>query len=209
MPRCDIKKGKVWAKPNHSLTRGHHSWCPASYTPGCTTTPCKRMYMGLVWTCEDCHNRKGSRSTGRYWGRRKSPQGAGLACIKPCLCKGLTQNRTQLWYPGCSEGSKSRLSQCCDENFLVGNSSTRKHFGNTRPESAAGPRASSGRNGLSFPIFIPSLSVCFPIRGAFSWKMVRSVVFHIADNSASRVNAQFFISAMSSHQPGSWSSGCP
>lgn len=121
-------KGKIWAKPNCMLIQGcptgvHFATllgahqCPAK---GCTWFG---ISLGLKWQ---------QWSRGRYLpGRevlrqKENPPAAEISCFKLYLCKGLTWSLVQFQYPACSEGSKSRPSQCCDENITGENSSTAK-----------------------------------------------------------------------------------
>lgn len=120
----------MWAKPNCMLTHG----CPIGvHLPTllgahqCSAKGCTWIGIDYGWDWNDNSEAEGDTCpAGRYWGRRKVHQGAGIFCIKLYLCKGLTWNLVQFWHPACSEGSKSRPSQCCDENFTGENSSTAK-----------------------------------------------------------------------------------
>lgn len=86
----------MWAKPNCMLTHG----CPIGvHLPTllgahqCSAKGCTWIGIDYGWDWNDNSEAEGDTCpAGRYWGRRKVHQGAGISCIKLYLCKGLTWN---------------------------------------------------------------------------------------------------------------------
>lgn len=91
--------GRIREKPNHRQTHRYSHQCPASYTPGSVTVPCKgpswiwcRLNLGR-------NNRKWCRSAGRDEGKRKAWEAQAQPTLSPAFASGVNAKPNAILVP--------------------------------------------------------------------------------------------------------------